>query len=321
MNQILSAMPKVSVIIPVYKVEKYLPACLDSVRAQTFQDWEAICVNDGSPDNCGEILAEYAAKDPRIKVITQTNQGLSMARNNALKHAKGEYILFLDSDDFICPHLLEICVFLAEKEAAEMVSFNFTQDSEEISSLNPDLKTLKYIVTDEPLYFQTKRNKHKISVNIWSKLYKKELIEGLSFIPGIKMEDYPYMYAVLAKHPKSVILNLPLYHYEINPTSISRAPLTVKTIEDYQAGLNFVIDTYRLASQKEKRFVRHHLFPNILKQQFNKIAYSPKEKQSELYAAFAKELQELKERGWLKLWGHKITRYLKYKKIMKGDYR
>ena len=96
-------MPKISIIIPVYKVEEYLPACLDSVLAQTFTDWEAICVNDGSPDNCGTILAEYAQKDSRIKVITQDNQGVSVARNKAMENATGEYICFLDSDDELAP--------------------------------------------------------------------------------------------------------------------------------------------------------------------------------------------------------------------------
>ncbi len=312
-------MPKVSIVIPVYKVERYLPACLDSVLSQTFQDWEAICVNDGSPDKCGKILAKYAQKDKRIKVITQENQGLSMARNNGLKQAKGEYILFLDSDDFIYPQLLEICVSLAEKEKAQMVSFTFTKGGDETLDSAPiyKLDTLKYIVTNEPLYFQTKRNKHKISVNTWSKLYKKDLINDLSFISGIKMEDYPHTYAALAKHPKTVILNIPLYHYTPNPNSISSKPIDVKTIQDYQAGLDFVIDIYKAASKKEKRFVGRQLFPNILKQQLNRILRSPKEKQAELYKAFAEELADFKEKGWLKPWGHKITRYFKYRKLIK----
>ena len=94
-------MPKVSVIIPVYNVEKYLSECLDSVVNQTLKDIEIICVNDGSPDGSAAILEEYAQKDNRIKVITQENRGLSEARNSGLKIASGEYIAFLDSDDYI----------------------------------------------------------------------------------------------------------------------------------------------------------------------------------------------------------------------------
>ena len=118
-------MPEISIIIPCYKVEKYLPRCLDSVLSQTFSDFEAICVNDGSPDSCGEILADYAAKDSRIKILTQQNQGLSMARNNGLKLARGNFIYFLDSDDFIHPQLLEITHALALQHQADMVSFAY----------------------------------------------------------------------------------------------------------------------------------------------------------------------------------------------------
>ena len=177
-------MPKISVILPIYNVEKYLPTCLDSVLSQTFQDWEAICVNDGSPDRCGKILEEYAQKDPRIKIVTQTNQGLSMARNNGLKHASGKYILFLDSDDFIYPQLLEICHQVAEKENADMVSFRFTKYSSENLEDTPtyNLKKLKYKLTNDPFYFQRKKSKYKIPVTAWSKLYKKNLIQDISFI-------------------------------------------------------------------------------------------------------------------------------------------
>jgi glycosyltransferase involved in cell wall biosynthesis len=313
-------MPKISIVIPVYKVEKYLSACLDSVLQQTFQDWEAICVNDGSPDNCGEILSEYAQKDHRIKVITQENQGLSMARNNGLKKANGKYILFFDSDDSIHPQLLEICAHFAEKENADMVSFNFQNHKKNDALFVPNytLNEIKSILTDTPLYFQKKRHKHKITVNAWSKLYKKSLIQDLSFIPGITMEDYPHTYAVLAKHPKTVVLDIPLYYYRYNPQSISSIQIDPKNIQDYQTGLNFIIDVYNTASKKEKHFVLHELFPNILKQQLNKIVKSPKDKQPELYRAFSKELKDLNEKGWLKLWGHKIGRYLKYRKLIQG---
>ena len=312
-------MPKISIIIPIYKVEKYLEKCLDSVLRQTFTDWEAICINDGSPDKCDEILAKYAQKDKRIKVINQENQGVSISRNNGLKQAEGEYILFLDSDDFIHPQLLEICYTLSEKEKAQMVNFNFQnfQIGSTISFPDYQINDLKYTLTNTPLYYQTKRHKHKISVNTWAKLYRKDLILDLLFIPGITMEDYPHTYAVLAKKPKTVILDTPLYYYTFNPDSISSTDITVKKIQDYHIGLNSLIDIYERTSQKEKKFVLHKLFPNILKQQFNRILRSPKEKQSELYQAFAEELNNLKEKGWLKPWGHKISRYLRYRLLIR----
>jgi glycosyltransferase involved in cell wall biosynthesis len=102
--------PKVSIIIPVYNTEAYLERALTSVLSQTYRDFEAICVNDGSTDNSLAILESYAQKDSRIKIISQDNQGLSMARNNGLKEAQGEYVYFFDSDDALHPQMLEITV-------------------------------------------------------------------------------------------------------------------------------------------------------------------------------------------------------------------
>ena len=101
-------MPKISVIVPVYNVEKYLRECLDSILVQTFTDFELILVNDGSQDSSGAICDEYAGKDKRITIIHQENQGQAAARNNAIAIAKGEWIHFVDSDDVIHPQMLEI---------------------------------------------------------------------------------------------------------------------------------------------------------------------------------------------------------------------
>lgn len=105
--------PSVSVIIPVYNVDKYLRECLDSILAQTLQEWELICINDGSTDGSSAILAEYAAKDNRINVIKQQNRGQGAARNIGLKQAVGEYIYFLDSDDYLVPDALERLISVA----------------------------------------------------------------------------------------------------------------------------------------------------------------------------------------------------------------
>ena len=100
-------MPAISIIIPIYNVEKYLRRCLESVQNQTFTDWEAICVNDGSPDNSADIVREFAARDARFKLVNKENGGLSDARNAGMAVASGEYILYLDSDDFIHPQTFE----------------------------------------------------------------------------------------------------------------------------------------------------------------------------------------------------------------------
>ena len=102
--------PKVTIVMPVYKVEQYLPACIESVRAQTFTDWECILVDDGSPDGCGAICDEAARRDERFRVVHRENGGLSRARNSGMEVARGEYYVFLDSDDAIHPRLLELAL-------------------------------------------------------------------------------------------------------------------------------------------------------------------------------------------------------------------
>lgn len=111
----------VSVIIPVYNVEKYLPECLDSLLAQTYPHWQAICVNDGSKDNSLQILQQYAAKDKRFVIIDQKNAGVSAARNTALQKASGDYITFLDSDDMLCCQFMEYMVGALENTDSDMV--------------------------------------------------------------------------------------------------------------------------------------------------------------------------------------------------------
>ena len=312
-------MAEISIIIPVYNVENYLPTCLDSVLAQTFQDWEAICINDGSSDKCSEILTYYSSKDNRIKMITQKNQGLSMARNNGMKHATGSYIYFLDSDDFIHPQLLEICYKLAKKENAEMVSFSFHHynEGEPVSTANYNIEQIKYILTTSPLHYQRRHHNQRVYYNVWSKLFKKSFIDDIFFIKNITYEDYPYIYAILGKHPRSVLLNTPFYYYRINPNSISNSNFCVKNIKDYHTGLNFIIKMYEHACLIDLFLIKIYLFPNILKHQWNRILKSPKEAQTELYKAFAEELRDLHQKGWLKFWGHKLSRYWKYKKLIK----
>ena len=115
--------PKISVIIPIYNVEKYLRRCLDSIKNQTFKDWQAICVDDGTPDNSGKIAEEYAASDKRFVVVHKENGGLSDARNVGMKYVTGDYVMYLDSDDFIHPQTMEIAYFLIRKNKTDIVSW------------------------------------------------------------------------------------------------------------------------------------------------------------------------------------------------------
>ena len=313
-------MPKVSIIIPCYNVEKYLRNCLNSVLSQTFDDWEAICVDDGSPDSSGAILDEYSNSiDHRFKVIHQENQGLSMARNNGLKLAKGDYIYFLDSDDAIHPQCLEIAYGLAQKHNAELVCFNTYKGNKEKFEINKiDISKVKTKVTKNPVFLGCGKKKYSIQFNVWTKLYKKELLDGIDFIPGIHFEDFPHTYAVLSKKPQTVVTPTKMHFYTDNGESISNKKGNPKQIKDYHAGINSVYEIFKAPElKKELAFLKRNFIPNILKQQLGRCNRSDEITKPLMFAEFTKELVDLNNKGLISWRGHKLTRYLTYKKLIK----
>ena len=233
-------MPAISVIIPIYNVEKYLRRCLDSVKNQTFQDWEAICVNDGSPDNSATILEEYASHDARFKIVNKENGGLSDARNAGMAVATGEYILYLDSDDFIHPQTMEIAYALAMRDGTDIVSFTYDRiyrpqlmvrhvlkmDTDNVVPWRMHKKynvaRIPTLVTDDVYEYATERThnapgkKKKWLIKhcqVWKNMYKRELIADLPFIKGILFEDFPWWSQVMLRNPRVTIAPLPLYFY------------------------------------------------------------------------------------------------------------
>lgn len=316
-------MPKVSVIIPVYSVEKFLGRCLDSVINQTFKDFEIVCVNDGSPDNSAEILEQYSKLDGRIKIITQINQGLSMARNNGVAASVGEYICFVDSDDVIHPQCLEIAVQLAEKHQAELISYRLQSvrlgNDAELFKKNIDINSLDIKVTDKPVFLGTHREKYKIDFSACCKLYKRSVLDGIQFIKGITMEDYPHTYAVLAKSPKTVAVNEAFYFYTINEDSIVHNSGNPKTIRDYNIGINSIYEIYKQPQlQKELEFWIKNFIPNILNQQLARCRHASKEVRPLMYKVFAEELRDLKDKGLIVWKYHRVFKVLTYWWIMKG---
>lgn len=319
--------PEISVVIPIYKVEKYLPRCLNSLSGQTFKDFEIICVNDGSPDRCASILQTFAKKDKRIKIITQNNQDLSMARNNGLKASAGNYIFFLDSDDCIHPRLLETAHYFAKKYDADVVTFGYVKQKDKYPSDFPEaqpeylpiknIDKISHKCTHYPLKYCKNSGWYKINYNAWTKLYKRHMLDGLEFIPNICFEDYPHTLSVLMKKPLTVILRQNLYYYTENPSSISNTAFNEKHIRDYHAGLNGIFDIFSKSDKKDFDFILREVFPTILKHQLNRILRSPKENQPALFGVFAKELADLDKKGCIRPRGHKLTRYLKYKKLIK----
>lgn len=182
-------MPKISVIIPVYNVEKYLAECLTSVVNQTFKDIEIICVNDGSTDNSPKILKEFAQKDSRIRIINQENQGLSAARNTGLDVATGEYVSFIDSDDFV---RTDLYADIQKLLPAELICFNA-----KIFPISEKYRTLQNYTQCQFDGEQPMEEKLilKTNVHVWNKVFRTSIIKenNIRFPKGLYFEDFPFV--------------------------------------------------------------------------------------------------------------------------------
>ena len=210
-------MPAISVIIPVYKVEPYLDACVSSVVGQTFSDLEILLVDDGSPDRCPELCDTWAQKDPRVRVIHQENGGLSAARNTGIEAATGEFLAFVDSDDMLEPDALRRAWEAQQACQADLVIFNLVYVDEHNHPLPaPDFSGFRdeVLTADEvwQRYFALAEQKIYYVV-AWNKLYRRELFKTLRYAPGKRYEDQFLLPGLLAQCKTVACLRYVGYRY------------------------------------------------------------------------------------------------------------
>ena len=215
----------ISVIIPVYNVEKYLRECLDSVLNQSFDDLEIICVNDGSTDNSLNILKEYHKKDARIKIITQENKGLSSARNTGLEQSTGNYIYFIDSDDYIENNALSEVYNLAESKDLDMVIFKllpfYDDTKEKVIKPYQEMEFLKEIVGENVFNFRNLGMKmYNLAVTVQGVLFKRELISNLRFPEGLIFEDNVFFTEAVLNANRILFYDKHLCNYRLRKGSI-----------------------------------------------------------------------------------------------------
>ena len=213
-------MCRVSVIVPVYQVEAYLPRCLDSILAQTFTDYELILVNDGTKDGCPAIMEDYAQRDSRIRQVHKENGGLSSARNAGLDVARGAYIAFVDSDDYVAPSWLEDIVRAADESGAEQVLYNYqlvVDGQEKGAYLDFQTETIDVDRLGLAQYFYRYWMPYRHGQEAWSKLYRRDVIEGnkLRFAPNdeIFAEDTLFSAMYLMHTHKIAALSAPYIYY------------------------------------------------------------------------------------------------------------
>ncbi len=217
-------MPKVSVIIPVYKVEEYLPACLESVANQTFQDFELILVDDGSPDTCGAMCDAYAAEHANAKVLHQQNMGLSEARNQGVKIATGEYVTFIDSDDYVTPDYIEYLVYLCEKYNTDVSVARrvILWDGEDVTLSNQENADYRFSVLDA----LTRIGYGEIDIYAWGKLYKRHLVEKYPYPIGQLYEDTATTYKLVGDANAVAYGTRMIYYWRQRQGSITHAVIT-----------------------------------------------------------------------------------------------
>ena len=228
----MNAQPKISVIVPVYKCEQYIHRCVNSILNQTFSDFELILVDDGSPDNCGEICEDYAKKDFRVKVIHQVNGGQAAARNNGVKEAQGEWLHFVDSDDMIHPKTLEILYKTAIDNDVKLSMCSAFQGGNipDDFSKNFDV-TANILNMDEENIFHLCKNEKYYYWVVWGKLLHKSIFLKHPLTEGRIYEDNAIVCKWLHEAKKVAVIPSPLYFYYINTSGTTKNNFTEKQLD------------------------------------------------------------------------------------------
>lgn len=226
-------MCNLSIIVPIYNVEQYLENCINSILNQTYRNFELILVDDGSPDKSGEICDKYKSSDDRVKVIHKKNGGLSSARNAGLEIATGQYIGFVDSDDWIDRDMYDKLLNLAEKNEADIVQCEYLEayDNKIIIHNN---ENSEFVVLDRFEALEKLINFGKYHVNgvvSWNKIYKRTLFDDIRFPVGKLNEDEFTTYKLLHKCNSIIFLKEKLYYYRQTPNSIMNKKFNVKRLD------------------------------------------------------------------------------------------
>lgn len=229
--------PLISVIVPIYNVEKYLARCVDSIVNQTYKNLEIILVDDGSPDSCPQMCDDYAKKDSRIKVVHKKNGGLSDARNAGMAVATGEYISFIDSDDYVSDDFFECLLDVINKEnsdIAECSVVKFYEDNR-FDEFSDDLSVKTYDTQDAMSALIAENPFHQ---HVWNKLYKTELVKDIPYAVGKLNEDEFWTYQVFGRANKVSKLNKTMYYYFQRNSSIMGVGYNIRRLDALEAKAN-----------------------------------------------------------------------------------
>ena len=298
--------PLVSIIIPVYNVEKYLDKCIESIVNQTYTNLEIILVDDGSPDNCPQMCDAWAEKDSRIKVVHKENGGLSSARNKGLDIAKGGYILFVDSDDYISYDCVDILLKTLLENKCDLAVARYIETN--------NGRTKKKVFSKKTFVFNEADYWNNYYVNLFSqtdisaafinacgKLYKKELFDNIRFPIGKINEDTFTTYKIISECSKIAYIDKLVYYYVYRPSSITRS---INSSKEIIKSLD-VIDAMK---ERVNYFARNNFDKNLIKYAYidlldyqidryyiAKLSYKNKKLSSKIKKDYNKTYQEAKK--------------------------
>ena len=241
-------MELISVIVPVYNVEAYVAKCIESIQNQSYQHLEIILVDDGSTDDSGDICDQYAAYDDRIKVIHQENGGISAARNTGIEAANGDYITFVDSDDYIAPNMYEDMLHILKDNDLDILEYTAFRDKDGTIIEGCNDGSLEIFNRHEAL----KMAMHDCFIAVWSQMYKRSAIGDVRFPVGRKFEDTAVSYLFIANTNRVGHINRCYYYYRLNPNSITQTSFDPKSRWDFVIGY-----------EERLQYAIHHHLPYV----------------------------------------------------------
>ena len=253
--------PKISVIVPVYNTEKFLHRCIDSVLVQTYKDFELLLIDDGSKDSSGAICDEYAEKDARVRVFHKENGGVSSARNLGLDNAKGEWITFVDADDWVDDCWLQsINSEVYRHSDTDIIRYGYNCYNEEGVFLE-SVRAECTMIADNPEQFIVYSESNKYYEMVWNSAFRTTLVSNIRFRTDIQWsEDYLFMYECFACARKMLILDCALYHYRNRTDGLSREASPEKIIraigDNYSACIPLLKSSFE-KRKKKKNYLYH----------------------------------------------------------------
>lgn len=227
----------VSIIVPVYNAEKYLKKCVNSILKQNYPDFEILLINDGSTDRSGEICDIFESQDERVRVIHKKNEGSASARNLGIAQAKGEYIAFVDADDFISENYLSTLVGTLERTEADIVQCQFQKVNSYQGNIEPctPQKDIKIYSNIDALEAFCGKKEYLSTAVLWNKLYKKELFRKLSFPIGRGIDDEYLICRIVYRAKRIAVISDVLYYYYMSPNSQMRSAPSLKKLDNIDA--------------------------------------------------------------------------------------